>query len=330
MANDYEFFKYCVMLLDYEYFSHDEILNNFSSTSCSIQNEEWNDELTTICKNFKLLCQYVKLRKGHDQVDNPIIYEQYMNFWLNFELDRIQNNKYTASNFYRIIKVNNFPFFIYNFDINITDIKKSDLEEMKKIYDLYKEFYDLHSMYFSTVINDTCINKADSCVSKYSNLIKTCPPQDNRKFCTALSNFKNTYNELKEKKPCVTKDLPTLPSYQKETTSSEPLDTAGEHMSTQTETPPLEGSLPIAEETPPSKNNTFEIIGYTSATSVFLFGTYMFTPVGSWFRRNILNKRTIITDLQEESRKSLDISQIQHEHEHKSPYNISYQSAEYS
>ncbi|KMZ82066.1 hypothetical protein PVIIG_06135 [Plasmodium vivax India VII] len=161
------------------------------------------------------------------------------------------------------------------FDINITDINKNALEDMKKIYDLYKEYYDLNSMYYTTPSTDACINKAVSCVSKYSDLIKSCPPKDSSNFCTALSDYKNTYNRLKEDNPCVTKDLPTLPSYQKETASSEPLDTAGEHMSTQTETPPLEGSLPITEETPPSKNNTFEIIGYTSATSVFLFGTYM-------------------------------------------------------
>ncbi|KMZ82502.1 hypothetical protein PVIIG_05363 [Plasmodium vivax India VII] len=264
------------MLLNYEHFSHDEILNNFSSTSCSIQNEEWNDELTTICKDFKKLYQYINLRKGHDEVDNPIIYKQYMNFWLNFKLDQIQNPKHTASKFYKIIKEDDFSFLRYNFDINITDIDKTDLEDMKKIYDLYEKYYELYSKDFTITNKGICINKAVACVAKYKDLIKTCSPEDIRKFCTALSDFKNTYDIFKEEKPCRPMDLPILSPHQEETSSQESLDNrATEDITTQTETSGLEGDLPIAYESPPSKNNTFEIIGYTSATSVFLFGTYM-------------------------------------------------------
>ncbi|SCA59608.1 hypothetical protein PVT01_000022600 [Plasmodium vivax] len=127
---------------------------------------------------------------------------KYLNFWTNFELKRekIMDNE-TIDSFKHNME-NKYPECI-----NIEKLKAAlgyiDINEYKRINmldDLYKNYYEMHEIIYSTTDVDIeeCLKYSKNCITKYKEAIRY---NSGRKhyFYDALMKFKRTYENLASK-----------------------------------------------------------------------------------------------------------------------------------
>ncbi|SCA60530.1 VIR protein [Plasmodium vivax] len=348
MAEDYTFFKDCYYFINDEKNALTIRLFNYYAQNCN-KMHDWEQDYTNICIKFKKIINFMngKLSIANFYLDNS--YKTYMNFWLNYQLGHLNNSKFTAESFYKIIEEYDPEFFKHNFKITAHNISKNELEDMESLYKLYKVYYDIKTM--NPVITDVCNTKENECFSLYTNLIRTCTPGVENNFCKALLHFKDVYNKLKSEQICLSKELPGLsqsqelqqlaqelpglpqpqdspglPSQDQEKIPSERLDTDSQQTQDQVQS---EGSEPISSvptELPPEKNKMIGFAGSILGSSTVLFSIYLFTPLGSWFRRKFQRKKANVGYIKEGSHKLFDISERQYKNYNKMKYGISYES----
>ncbi|SCA60780.1 VIR protein [Plasmodium vivax] len=323
MVEDYTFFKDCYYYISDEQFALTDDLSIFYSDNCS-KLPDWEEYHTAICIKFKKVIKYINSKFITGEFYHDTTYKPYMNFWLNYQLGQHNNNKFTAKNFYDIMKERDPGFFAIYFNNDAHDISENDLNDMKKLYGLYKLYYDIWVMNYS--ITDGCINKAKECFSLYKNLIQTCAPGVKKNFCEALLKFRDAYNTLKSETECLNKELSELPSYDQVISLSQKLTKDSEHKQEQVQPEGREIISSVSTELSSENNNILKTVVSTLGASAVFFSAYMFTPLGSWVRRKIQRKKANVGDLKEQSHKLLDISERQYQNYDKMKYGISYES----
>ncbi|SBS93987.1 PIR Superfamily Protein, partial [Plasmodium ovale curtisi] len=215
MANEYEFFKYFVSHISDEDASSSYSLQDIHSDSCKYDEQGWDQYHTTICEKLKKLIFYFHLKKKANELGEDSKYKEYLNFFIHFHLRKRENSKLDPSNFYKILRKNDYRFFIYNFELNIQHIQPELFEKMKNIYNLYLKFYEIYKIILHTdsISTRKCMDYAHECISLYETFLKTCSITNVSSFCIALDDFKNTYNYLKSTEKCGNTELPPLPTY---------------------------------------------------------------------------------------------------------------------
>ncbi|SBT55159.1 PIR Superfamily Protein [Plasmodium ovale wallikeri] len=112
MKNDYEFFKYSESHFNNEKFAYEYPLEESYSNNCKFVHPGWEHYHTDICTNFKKIVSFLNMRKNASSLDVNNKYEEYLNFWINFNLRKYENNKIEPSDFYRITYERDPPFFL--------------------------------------------------------------------------------------------------------------------------------------------------------------------------------------------------------------------------
>ncbi|KMZ91098.1 hypothetical protein PVMG_04870 [Plasmodium vivax Mauritania I] len=158
----------------------------------------------TVCKRlnklFQLLCSSKPEMESNKELNSSDY--KYLNFWTNFELKRekIMDNE-TIDSFKHNME-NKYPECI-----NIEKLKAAlgyiDINEYKRINmldDLYKNYYEMHEIIYSTTDVDIeeCLKYSKNCITKYKEAIRY---NSGRKhyFYDALMKFKRTYENLASK-----------------------------------------------------------------------------------------------------------------------------------
>ncbi|SBS91871.1 PIR Superfamily Protein [Plasmodium ovale curtisi] len=328
MTNNYEFFKNCHFYIEYENYALKDSLDDLLKNMCTCEKEEWKQYHTEICQNFKKLVIYINNRKLTDTLVTNNKYEDYLNFWINFHLEKYKDNKIKPSDFYINIRAKDIQFSRSTFHINISNIEKDILENMKVLYSLYQEFYNIFVSSYSTHPNiETCKGYANKCISTYKNFIKHCPTKDAQIFCTALSDFEQVYNSIRSNKPFDNNHLPKLPSYEDAIkVEKQLLDVTG-HRATHDQVPSTHtGNSHYGEDISP-RHTIFVILGSLLGIFLILLSMYMFTPFGSWLRRRIKQKRIIFANFKNEENQLLNNDEMLIYSDNMN-YNISYNSTE--
>lgn len=227
---------------------------------------------------------YFHLKKQANELGEDSKYKEYLNFFIHFHLRKRENSKLDPSNFYKILRKNDYRFFIYNFELNIQHIQPELFEKMKNIYNLYLKFYEIYKIILHTdsISTRKCMDYAHECISLYKTFLKTCPTSHNSNFCIALDNFKSTYDERKSKEKCGNTELPPLPTYddiaqrQRELHDSENL---------RTETADIPGYMSDSEksQTSSQKATPFAIIGTLLGLGLVLPSLYRVNESSEYF-----------------------------------------------
>ncbi|SBT00029.1 PIR protein [Plasmodium ovale] len=326
MENEYEFFKYSESHFNNEKFAYVYPLEESYSNNCKFEHPGWEHYHTDICTNFKKIVSFLNKRKNAASLDANNKYEDYLNFWINFNLRKYENNKIEPSDFYKITNERDPSFFWTNFSIKISNIEPSIFENMKLLYNLYQEYHKIIDMTYKVHIDiGKCIEYANICLSMYNNIIKRCPSKDTETFCTALSDFEKSYNSIRTIKPFDSNNLPALPSYKDKTKLEKPVSDYSQQAVIQSQVTSVHtGSSPQHGVDFSSKYTIFVILASILGIFLILLSMYMFTPFGSWLLRRIQHKKITFSDLEEETNQLLNIDEDLLKYSDKVHYNISY------
>ncbi|SBT51520.1 PIR Superfamily Protein [Plasmodium ovale wallikeri] len=282
-----------------------------------------NVKPATVCRKFKYLTKLIYTKK----LDDSPNYNMYLSYWLNAELDKIDNINTCAKFFYRTLQVNDPKFKSeYSSRIKIHDIRENDLITMNEMYILYKKYNEINEI----INNNTpdvgkCIQLSSECVHKYKEIESVCS-QGNTDACTVLNDFESKYKKLISNpttiSKCGNKPLPALKG--------------GEAALQRGSTDLGERRSEIIEKKEPSDGvnsgssidiqsmiiPVFAILG----TFIITFILYKFTSFGSWIGFRIKKKKNIWNNIDGESNHSQDISEYEHNIAENISYLISYNS----
>ncbi|CAG9474540.1 unnamed protein product [Plasmodium vivax] len=282
---------------------------------------------------------------------------EYMNYWLNKELNNKGISNLSAQAFYQKL-ITNDKFFDKQEGLIKTKmhyIEEEHLKKMNILYDLYTIYYDIKNTSYNNV--EMCNSHSTKCFQKFTEAIQSCSPAKNDKYCEALKSFKNKYEQLNEnnKFPWCNKEyiLPLPPlgeendlkaiitgpgadTSKQETLQEEKKDQDFgarnnlEQEEMKESKHPIQQPFSVTGENNNDNNiSIFTIFGIILSISVFSTITYKFTPLGSWInrrlKRNKMNWRNV-EDEKENKRlleynydpKYLDLRNV--------PYNVSYNS----
>ncbi|KMZ76755.1 hypothetical protein PVIIG_05863 [Plasmodium vivax India VII] len=121
---------------------------------------------------------------------------EYMNYWLNKELNNKGISNLSAQAFYQKL-ITNDKFFDKQKGLIKTKMHYIEEEHLKKMNILY----DLNTIYNNikfTPYNDEkkCNSHSAQCFQEFTKAIKSCSPAKNDKYCEALKSFKNKYEKF--------------------------------------------------------------------------------------------------------------------------------------
>ncbi|SBT84938.1 PIR protein [Plasmodium ovale] len=178
----------------------------------------------TFCEQFKRLYNLLfnstlNNKKAETLDDNDC---SFLNYWLNDKLRGINiDNSINVSDFYKKLKGSNENIFKdKQLEKKLYNIEKHDLENMRKLYDLY----NTKSKVSSTLARDitpeesaSCLMHTNECYRKYRDTIINCH-NGCHDFFNALTYFKNKYkNDLhldsENTSSCRYEELFILPDY---------------------------------------------------------------------------------------------------------------------
>ncbi|VUZ99656.1 PIR protein [Plasmodium vivax] len=155
----------------------------------------------SICLTFVSGLEYIK---EHDILvipdgftyDYTRNYCEYLNYWLNDKLSKIQNSECDASQYYSIIKSNinkHFPD-LEKCEGLIRNIKKDDIKNIEVLSNLYD---NLNKYLNFSVFKNPNINPCDYaniCVNLYDDNISQCNSDTSTSFCTEMLKFSEIYH----------------------------------------------------------------------------------------------------------------------------------------
>ncbi|SBT55266.1 PIR Superfamily Protein [Plasmodium ovale wallikeri] len=320
----YNFFQYFEDYIKYEESIKDQWNTSVYKNGCTFDgriNVERLNNIGVICAKFKYFYNllFYSISSYHKHKE----YAEYLNFWVN---SQIKNNiipTITVKDFY-----NNVIFYSILFDSQnklknkIYDINEELFTNMKNLYDLYRNYYNILILTKTSASKNNCLQHSTKCVQVYEQAINKCP-NDNTVFCKALKDFKEKYDGINNPaslKNCKEEELLALPQYKG---------------------PSLEGALPEGQlKFMDEPNDQAEHASITYFNYVFGFtGTiigiffillilYKYTPFRSRLFRGIINQRKILTNLDETYNQEslLDNSELEHHISDNMSYNVLYNS----
>ncbi|SBT73437.1 Plasmodium variant antigen protein Cir/Yir/Bir, putative [Plasmodium ovale] len=289
---------------------------NYQYTSkCVFTETEFPEKRTqyeTICAKFKCLYDLLfnELSGFSYMSKGPHIY---INFWLNYQLKKIDSSSDSVQKFYKVLTSSDPSFDIYRkLQGKIQNIQDEHLENMTIFYNLYHKYNAIQSLIQDYTSDHTqCASYSKECAQEYEEAIKRCPRDTSSNFCEALNVFKGKYEKLKgliKINNCKLEELKPLPS----------------HESLQQEGPPLPGEHPGTAELDHVLGEQGDTTDYSSAAAA------SGTMIGMLFISLILYKKNMIGKNIEEEEKNhqllLHMSEYQDINSEDSIYKIPYTS----
>ncbi|SBS93306.1 PIR Superfamily Protein [Plasmodium ovale curtisi] len=191
-------------------------------------------ELVDYCKRFKYFFDLISSQRKLGKRDHDKNAYKYLNYWINYLLKKNSSkSSICAQTFYKNLKKYDQTFDKENtLNDQIYDIKNDVLHYMNifnNLYTYYEKIYSKITDSSVTYQQSSCSDDNLKCIEKYEEVILNCPDHNNNTpFCTALSNFKKNYENLKnlnnEQNECfkvVLKNLPTYSEVNKYRTTSQ-------------------------------------------------------------------------------------------------------------
>ncbi|SBT54952.1 PIR Superfamily Protein [Plasmodium ovale wallikeri] len=307
----YDFFKYFDEYIEYEKSIEKEWNVRVYKKECAFDGRYYTGYLKgeeIICA--KLKCFYNSLFHSLLSDNKHKEYAEYLNFWVNTQLKNNIIPPTTVKNFY-----DNVKFYDIFFDLKkkledkIYDINKEEFTNMKFLYDLYRNYYDILITTKASTGNYNCLEYSKKCVQVYDEAIKKCPT-DATLFCKALHVFKEKYDGINNNdslKNCKEKKLPPLPEYK-----SPRIDSSASHVG---ESKAVEEPNDLSEHA--STPYFSYVFGFT-ATILGIFLTLLILFKGEKMRTNLeeeYNQELVLND-----------SDLEHPYSENMSYNIPYNS----
>ncbi|SBT02955.1 PIR Superfamily Protein, partial [Plasmodium ovale curtisi] len=213
----YDFFKYFEDYIKYEKSVETEWNVPTYKNECMFDKRLYApnlNELEVICAKFKCFHNSLFYSFSSDNKHNE--YVQYLNFWVNYQLKDNKSLSTTVDSFYDNVKDISYTFDRKKkLEGNIYNISDEQFTNMKYLYDLYRNFYEILIINKVPTNKNNCLEYSQKCVKTYEDAIQKCP-DDNTIFCQSLNVFKGKYEGINKKgslKNCKENDLPPLPEY---------------------------------------------------------------------------------------------------------------------
>ncbi|KMZ81716.1 hypothetical protein PVIIG_05548 [Plasmodium vivax India VII] len=155
---------------------------NFSSNS--------RTQLEEICNDFVNLVKYTKTQYSGKSSTEMDKYHQFLNYWINYKLSVISDYNEIKSAFFKHIKSNSQSFDPeYELKYKIKEINIKYINNMNKLYDLYKHYLDLKTS-GEEYQKDTFITGFKE---NYNKVLEQCIIGGEYKFCISLEKFMEYY-----------------------------------------------------------------------------------------------------------------------------------------
>ncbi|VUZ99355.1 PIR protein [Plasmodium vivax] len=313
----------------FEFFSkldHEKVYKALKRTNADSSDRDCTDECPyiafskfsmrdydDICKKLIKLISHLCTKEGTLAFApslKPNEYE-YLNYRLNVELKEINKN-FSEIKEELIKNMKNDAKSCFkkdDFKEKLHDIEKSDIDYMKNIDDLYRNYSNMGYLLKSgKSSNMSCLDYARECHKIYELSIKECPNKGNELY-KALETFKTTYESFFGDQTigssCHFPDLNKLRSYE-------------EIIAT-----PSRVLTPKEDE----RNITTTILVLTIVFVFLLIFLYMFTPVGKWLNPKNRKRNKIINNIIEKKHQELKHTSVSEINDNDNlRYNISYRS----
>ncbi|SBT56839.1 PIR Superfamily Protein [Plasmodium ovale wallikeri] len=325
----YEFLNYLEEYEEYENLAEQNGNNNIYNVNHSFIESEHSDyirELTKMCKTFVYLIEKL-LDRSIRPTANDDYDMDYLNYWLNKEINIIDSNNICKQNFFKNLRAqNNENDNFRKLNSKIYDIKEDELEDMNTLYTLYKKYNEINKTIKKSNSNkEVIIEYAKECASKYTTVKRKCSGESTI-FCKKLTNFKKKYEEIdlckyhlvnwtKSKLPPLTDD---------EGTSLKECSPTANQIGGEASHPSME--LPDTVEDPlniDTQSITIGVVVTLGIPSIF-FILYKFTSIGTWMRTLMNKNEKLFENLDEKMYHFSQTYELEHTNSENSSYNIEY------
>ncbi|SBS92424.1 PIR Superfamily Protein [Plasmodium ovale curtisi] len=327
----YEFLNYLEEYEKYENLAEQNGINNIYNVNYSFIESEYSDyipQLTKMCKTFVYLIEKL-LDRSIRPTSNDDYDMDYLNYWLNKEINIIDSNNICKQNFFKNLRSkNNENANFRKLSGKIYDIKENEFKDMNTLYTLYKKYNEINKTINNGNSNkEGIIEYAKDCASKYTTVKRKCSGESTS-FCKTLTNFKKKYEEIdlckyhlvnwkKSKLPPLTDDEDT--SLKECSPTANPI--GGESSHTRMELPDtVEDPLNIG-----TQNITIGVVGTLGIPCIF-FILYKFTSIGTWMRTLMNKNEKLFENLDEKMNHFSHTYELEHINSENSSYNIAYNS----
>ncbi|SBT57213.1 PIR Superfamily Protein [Plasmodium ovale wallikeri] len=326
----YDFFKHADKYIKHEKSAEESYNTADSNTFCDNMARGFSvdtDKLTSICKIFKRLIQFLYTDSLEGASRNNE-HDDYLSYWLSFKLKEIDETDACAKTFYQSMVATDLEFkSTYHSKIKIRNIGEDEFSKIKALYVMYKKYNEINNLIDNKgSMENNCMELSNECVKQYKEVEKNCP-KINDNFCKALTEFEGKYKELSKKSTasskCDNKPLPPL----KESDITSPVtrtELDGQPQKVldsrvESSEEPEGGSIDMQSIIIP----VFSILGIC----LIKFILFKFTSFGSWISFPNKKKKHICNNLNGENDHLLDISEYEQNIADNISYHISYKTA---
>ncbi|KNA02384.1 hypothetical protein PVNG_01538 [Plasmodium vivax North Korean] len=256
------------------------------------------------------IIQYLKHINNQYVNKNPIDKCEFLNYWINSKINDIKPGDDNNSIIFDGI-ISEFRKKLTS-EINIClksmkYINKNELKDLKILMDLFGDFEKFKAINKEREINCSI---GDKCVTSYMSSLDKCQDNNNIEFCKILYVFYKYYNEqARNIKHCknVEKYLPPVSEY------FNPLQYEG-----------TADTYEEIEDTYEEIEDTYEVTEDSQEVSA---ASPAFTPLQSWIRPQIVEKKKLLKNLQEENFKLQENYKINESDTRNNGFNLSYNAA---
>ncbi|SBT72702.1 PIR protein [Plasmodium ovale] len=327
----YEFLNYLEEYEKYENLAEQNGNNNIYNVNYSFVESEYHEytsQITKMCIKFVYLIEKL-LDRSIRPTSNDDYDMDYLNYWLNKEINRIDSNNICKKIFFQNLRSkNNKNANFRKLSSKIYDIKEDELKDMNTLYTLYKKYNEINK-----TINNGNSNKkviieyANECVNKYTEVKGKCSGHSTH-FCKALNDFKEKYEKINLCNYNIAdwgkKSLPSLEGDQDallevcETTTNR-LDDRSEQRFNQIPEKAKEdsdGGL---------KSITIGVVATLGISFIFLI-LYKFTSIEQLLRSRMNKNESVWQNIDEEMHEFTHTSEHEHIKAGNTSYNIAYDS----
>ncbi|SBT83807.1 PIR protein [Plasmodium ovale] len=326
----YEFLNYLEEYEKYENLAEQNGINNIYNVNYSFIESEYSDyipQLTKMCKTFVYLIEKL-LDRSIRPTSNDDYDMDYLNYWLNKEINIIDSNNICKQNFFKNLRSkNNENANFRKLSGKIYDIKENEFKDMNTLYTLYKKYNEINKIINKGNSNkEVIIQYANECVHKYTEVKGKCSG-DSTHFCTALTSFKEKYEKINLCNYNIAgwgkKSLPSLEDQDAllqvcETTTNR-LDDRSEQHSNRIPDNAKEDSDGGA------KSITIGVVSTLGLSFIFLI-LYKFTSIEQLLRSRMDNNLRVWQNIDEEMNEFTHTSEHEYINTGNTSYNIAYNS----
>ncbi|CAI7719045.1 hypothetical protein PVPAM_060005400 [Plasmodium vivax] len=186
--------------------------NADNSTFCDEINCQTNklEQIKMICKMFVSLYNNTKTQCRSSKSNQDCSkYPEFMNFWLNYELNRAGYSDIEQRQFYNEMTLNNNKFQNDNMlQVKLSVIMEKYFNNMNILYQLYKMIYSSSELKYTK-----CDDFMQDFKKIYNEGLKKCYLHGDYNLGKGLESFKKIYEKINlDKVPiCKEQNVPTLP-----------------------------------------------------------------------------------------------------------------------